>query len=253
MSLLGFKLLSSFIILAAAVIAGWIPYSKRIKTDTGYAALALPNGEALANGIFLGAAIIHMLPDASAQFVTAGFQYPIASFIAGIVFLLLVWFEHMGMKWRHQRSTPASLAILAVIMLSLHALLEGTALGVSISLGSAVFIAIAIVSHKWAEGFALAMELNKTILPWPGNIGYFLLFAFMTPLGILIGSSLVVGQSEWNGFTALLNALAAGTFLYLGTLHGFKWMLDEDACCNLRQFTWVIVGFFLMALTAVWG
>ena len=45
-----------------------------------------------------------------------------------------------------------------LIALSLHGLFEGTALGVQSKAKDAILIAVAILAHKWAEGFALGIS-----------------------------------------------------------------------------------------------
>ena len=47
-------------------------------------------------------------------------------------------------------------------------------------------------------------------------------------------------------------AASAGTFLYLGTLHGLSRAVMVQQCCNLKQYTFVIIGFSLMAIVAIW-
>ena len=81
--------------------------------------------------------------------------------------------------------------------------------------------------------------------------GVSLLFAIMTPIGVLFG--LFIQHVTQNSYSlAVFNALAAGTFLYIGTLHGLSRAVMVQRCCNLREFMLVIVGFALMATVALW-
>ncbi|WP_369622508.1 hypothetical protein, partial [Pseudoalteromonas distincta] len=82
--------LSIFIVI---LLAGWYPFRKRIKDDQH---IDLPIGETLATGVFLGAGLLHMLPDANSLFKKMGYNYPFAFIITGAVFLIFLWFEHLG-------------------------------------------------------------------------------------------------------------------------------------------------------------
>jgi hypothetical protein len=73
----------------------------------------------------------------------------------------------------------------------------------------------------------------------------------MTPLGILITSYVgtLIQNTSTQYVTAILNSLAAGTFLYLGAVH----IIGEPehiACrCGIIALT---AGMTLMAAVAIW-
>ncbi len=265
MSFLTLKLLTALAIFIVTLSAGWLPFIKRINMRTG---IDFPIGEALASGVFLGVGLLHMLSDASKGFSTAGYEYPFASLLAGAMFLFLLWLEHLGRDYyQHQHdhhshehdhehshacSRGKSFAVLALGMLSLHAFLESAALGLSTNFTIVLMLAIAILAHKWAESFALAIQLTKSTLSPKMGIVYFLLFALVAPIGIFLGgvASEKIEHLPLLGPTFL--ALAAGTFLYLGTLHGLSRAVMVQQCCNLKQYTFVIIGFSLMAIVAIW-
>lgn len=243
------KLLAAIAILLTASIAGYLPFHRKMKSATGY---DFSRGEALACGIFLGAGLIHMLGDANSGFHQQGFHYPLAFLIAGISFLVLLLMEHWGTEISaHEGKDARSLAWLAFIMLSIHAFVSGIALGTSVLLGTTLLMLVAILAHKWAAGFSLAVQLNKTNQRLRHNVVLFSLFAIMTPLGILLGDG-IASLPHHDGFIEpLFQAIAAGTFLYIGTLHGLKRSVMVERCCNLKDFSFVIIGFVLMALVAL--
>lgn len=245
------KIIFALIIFILTLIAGWIPFYKQSKTLSGH---EFPRGEALASGVFLGAGLIHMLGKASMSFTQMHIQYPLAFLLCGASFLVLLLLEHLGGEFRdHTDTTHISIAIVAIIMLSIHSLFAGTALGLSENLSTFIMIFIAIIAHKWAAGFSLAVQINKSQLSFKAGIMGFTIFAIMAPIGILLGDTALDFTESLSLLIPVFNALAAGTFLYIGTLHGLKRSVMVERCCNLREFSFVILGFTIMALIAIWG
>ena len=250
MELGSLKTLSIFLVLIVAVVAGWIPFKKKLNSLKGH---DFPRGEALASGIFLGAGLIHMLGDAADGFSKAGFDYPMAFLLCGISFLALLLLEHWGTEVKHHEGgSSTTIAVLATVMLAIHSLFAGAALGISQQTGAVVLILIAILAHKWAASFSLAIQINKSKLSFNTGLTCFIIFVLMTPLGILLGNGLIHSAIGGTLIKPVFLALAAGTFLYIGTLHGLKRSVMVERCCNLRDFSFVILGFALMAVVAIW-
>ena len=244
------KLFFALSILSVILVAGWYPFKKRLLNDGHF---DFPVGETLATGVFLGAALLHMLPESNDLFVKMGYHYPFAYIITGIVFLLFLWFEHLGKElYHHNDATHPAFAILAWLMLSVHSLVLGTALGFSHEYALIVMLFFAIITHKWAESLAIAVQLNKSSLRPAQSLIFFIIFALMTPLGIFIGWYFGQGVETNSLFDPILIATSAGTFLYLGTLHGLERCVMVERCCNLRDFSFVIIGFLLMASVAAY-
>lgn len=244
------KLIFALAIIIVILLAGWYPFKKR----HGAKHIDFPIGETLATGVFLGAALLHMLPDANKLFVEQGYLYPYAFIITGAVFLFFLWFEHLGKELYHHHhdTNHPAFAILAWAMLSIHSLMLGTALGLNHSNSMVIMLFLAIITHKWAESFAIAMQLNKSSLSRTHSIMFFLSFSMMTPVGIFIGWYFGRGIETHSVFDPILIAASAGTFLYLGTLHGLERCVMVERCCNLRDFSYVIIGFLLMASVAAY-
>lgn len=237
-------------IFAVILIAGWYPFKKKQRASGHF---DFPLGETLATGVFLGAAMMHMLPESSAMFTQLGYQYPYAFLIAGIVFLLFLWFEHLAKElYHHHDSNHPAFAILAWLMLSFHSLVLATALGFSRDYPVIVMLFLAIITHKWAESFAIAIQLSKSSLKMATSIFLFILFALMTPLGVFLGWFFDHGMQTNSIIDPILISLSAGTFLYLGTLHGLERCVMVERCCNLKHFSFVIIGFLLMAGVAAY-
>ena len=266
------KLFSAALIFAVIITAGWYPFKKRLKSGHHHHDFVI--GETLATGVFLGAALLHMLPEANQLFAKMGYHYPYAFIITGLVFLFFLWFEHLGTElYRQNKSshhdhnhnaqachtsvdenamTHPAFAILAWSMLSLHSLILGAALGLNHNSSIVIMLFLAIITHKWAESFAIAIQLNKSTLSVKKALMFFISFAFMTPAGIFIGWYFGTGVETKSLADPILMAASAGTFLYLGTLHGLEQCVMVERCCNLRDFSFVIIGFLLMASVAAY-
>lgn len=246
----GLKIFFGFLIFIVILLAGWYPFKKRLKDDQH---IDFPVGETLATGVFLGAALLHMLPEASNLFSQLGYSYPFAFIITGAVFLVFLWFEHLGKElYHHHDASHPAFAILAWAMLSVHSVMLGAALGLAHHNSMIIMLFLAIITHKWAESFAIAVQLNKSSMSTNKSMIFFFIFSLMTPIGIYFGWYFGHGIETNSIFDPILIAASAGTFLYLGTLHGLERCVMVERCCNLRDFSFVIIGFLLMASVAIY-
>jgi len=241
------KLFTIFIITILTLIAGAYPFYLRKKSSY----LNIPLATAFAQGIFLGAGLIHLLADSSDQFNHLGYSYPWAFLLAGMTFLLLKSFESFTLNLH-----PGKLcALLGTLMLSIHSLLEGAALGLSDNLLMLGIIFVAIMAHKWAAGFALSIQINQSTYGLKPRLFLFLIFALMTPLGIYLGAEISHYLKSNLLLEPIFNALAAGTFIYLGTSHGVHRIdgeLENTRKISLAYLLFLILGFAFMGLIAIW-
>lgn len=245
-----FKLVSVLIILSITLLSGFYPFFKKFTTKKSQ---SFPIAEALAAGVFLSVALIHMLGDASNQFYQLHYHYPFAFLLAGIMFLFLLLLEHIGREIVvHEGESSGTFAILATVMLSVHAFLMGAALGLSGTMSIAVLILFAIVAHKWAESFSLSIQINKSSFGFRSNVLLFSFFSLMTPIGIVLGTAATTTLNHYPLLEPIFSSLASGTFLYLGTLHGLENATLVKKCCDLKRFYFVLLGFAIMAVVAIW-
>ncbi|HHL0780799.1 TPA: ZIP family metal transporter [Legionella pneumophila] len=244
------KIIFAVSIFIVILIAGWYPFKKRLKDDKH---IDFPIGETLATGVFLGAALLHMLPESNTLFKEMGYNYPFAFIITGVVFLIFLWFEHLGKElYHHHDAEHPAFAILAWAMLSVHSLMLGAALGFTQYNSMIIMLFLAIITHKWAESLAIAIQLNKSSMSTRKSMVFFFFFSLMTPLGIYFGWYFGHGVETHSLFDPILIAASAGTFLYLGTLHGLERCVMVERCCNLSDFSFVIIGFLLMVSVAIY-
>ena len=249
MNINNFQIYILLVILLVTVLAGVFPFLKKAITPKGF---SFPIGEALANGIFLGAGLIHMLGNAASDFTELKVDYPFAFLISGLSVLFFLFLEHIGNSLsKTNKGNLAFIAIMSTVMLAIHSFFEGAALGISYEFSVALVIFIAIISHKWAASFALSICINKTNLRFSNRLILFTIFAIMTPIGILFGQ-LVQSYFTNPYINPVFTSIAAGTFIYMGTLHGLERSILIKECCDTKQYSFVIIGFLIMALVAIW-
>ena len=102
-----------------------------------------------------------------------------------------------------------------MLALSMHALFEGIALGLTKELNATINIMLALILHKPAAALSLGVSLSKNFVQKNElKKGVFLLFIFAmgTPIGIMIGMLL---QHSSDIVEVVFNSFAGGTFLYI--------------------------------------
>jgi len=251
-TLISYKALAALFIFL--VSAGTALYP--LKNKTRHQTHAMAAGEALASGIFLGAAFFHMLPDSIRLFskVYGSAAYPVPEAVAVFGFLLLLLLERLspGKSSASNNSIPTVVAVILII----HAVVEGTALGIGSTLSETVMLFIAILAHKGSESFALSIILIRHQIPTRRIMMTIIFFALMTPLGIGFGTVVNLLSIFQNGAlaAAMFNAFAAGTFLYISTLHHIHFHKHgrEDGQ-GLLEFISLVFGAVMMGVIALWA
>jgi zinc transporter 1/2/3 len=236
---------------------GYIPLfrQEKAKRKEGF-----PQGEAFTAGIFLALCLTLMLPSAFhlLQKAFPDLDYPIASLIAILVFLFLLSLEHITVHIRktlekegekkEESLAPASIPIIMTLMIAIPSFFLGTALGVS-SKSAAIFIFVAIITHKSSAAFALALKMVRSTLTRNQTFITFGVFAFSTPFGILFGADVHQYLSSHTMFIVkgVILSMAAGTFLYMSTIHEFRHAPLIANCGNRKGFLFMFFGFAVTA------
>lgn len=99
--------------------------------------------------------------------------------------------------------------------LSMHALFEGIALGLTKETSATINIMLALILHKPAAALSLGVSITKNFVEKnEEKKGIFLLtvFAAATPIGVMLGMAL---QHSSDIVEVVFNSMAGGTFLYI--------------------------------------
>ena len=221
MSPLAMKVFAALAILGVAVIGGMIPILVA-KQQASRRYLSL--GNALAGGIFLGVGFVHLLPEAD-EALRGVVDYPLAPLLAALGVGLLLLIDRVVLEGRNSLlgqdegpTRPPFYAFVLLIVLSVHSIIAGMALGIQPEAAAVLVVTLGILFHKGSAAFALIVTAHSA-----GSRALWqtlALFSVMTPLGIALGA--VAGQ-VFEGRAALIfegsfNALAAGTFIYVAVM-----------------------------------
>lgn len=248
-----FKLIAAFLVLLAGVGGG--AFARQIlkgKTTHNVAALA----NTFAGGVFLGAAFLHMLPDAIGNFNIwfKHFNYPLfALTTAGGFLVVLLLDKVLGPALASEKNKGAFYPYILMGTLSVHSIITGMALGLEDAFISAGAILFAILAHKSTAAMALGVSFRRENTPVILARNLQLLFYTTTPLGILLGTwwaAAIEGPGEGK-FEGIFDALAAGTFFYIAVMD----IISEEfagAARRMPRFCMTLIGFTIMAIVAIW-
>lgn len=251
MTLIIYKAIAAVLIFLTSLVTVIYPLKKKSVLNHPE---SVELGEALASGIFLGAAFFHMLPDAIKAFshLYGTMSYPIPEMICIGGFILYLFLERLSLV--HGRSKHSIPYILAMI-LTIHAIIEGAALGIGATFSQTIMLFIAILAHKGSESFALCVTMLRHELPFRRIVFVIIFFAFMTPLGISLGAAVnqVAYARQGELTAAIFNAFAAGTFLYISTLHHIRFHQHTEETQGLQEFACLVSGLTMMGIIAIWA
>jgi len=256
MEILWFKILSLLVIFAAGLFAGITPTRMRV-SQQGKRQLTL--GHAFSGGVFLGAGLLHMLPDAWENFkaFAGDIDFPFPALICGVGFLLVLLLEKAGLGGGKDVGTMSKgrrvYPFVLCVILSVHSIIAGASLGLEATLASSIAIFIAIIAHKGAAAFALGVSLRESDFPTSRHVAIICLFSVMTPFGVILGTVL---STVFSGnldaiFEGSFDAFAAGTFLYVAVIDIIQEVFEQPHD-RWRKSLLIMCGFGLMALIAIW-
>jgi solute carrier family 39 (zinc transporter), member 1/2/3 len=155
--LIYYKIAAAIFIFLVTVIAVFYPFKIRKHPHLHH---LLDFADAFASGVFLGAALFHMLPEATGQLqlLFPELHYPLAGLLCVSGFLLLLFLERLSVsKSKNYSTIPYVLGVIIII----HSLIEGAVLGINTEFSALSIIFMAVIAHKGSESFALSVTLSR--------------------------------------------------------------------------------------------
>jgi zinc transporter 1/2/3 len=233
-------------------------------------------GDTFAGGVLGGAGLVHLLSGGADGFreLAPGLVYPLAFVLAGVGFLLILLIEgviaadpdpgqsplHCGSRGASHEIGPGSQSaewqpesFILLLVLSVHSIILGLALGAQKSITGALAIFIAIMAHKAMAGFALGVNYRRTGASLQRTVPVAAFFSSMTPVGILMGTGIyaLISPGGQQLFEAIFSSVGAGTFLYIATLDIIRTEFELPGD-NWQKWLLAAGGFSIMSMLAVW-
>lgn len=237
----------SLIYSVMAMAAGWagaaLPlYLSRGRKDSRYLRLFISLGA----GVLLGAAFLHLIPDAIESTGKAMGFWLLGGFLF-LFFLEMFTFSH---PCEEDHCDYHKIGWVAAMGLGLHNLANGVALGSALSipaLGLIVFVAT--ISHKAPEFFSLSSLLmagKRSRLQVALFVG---LVSLMIPVGAVLSQMFLFERASSVVGAAL--AFSAGTFIHIAIVDLAPEIHQAKHWRNYH-FAAFIVGLALMGLATRW-
>lgn len=207
--------------------------------------------ESLIAGIFFGVGLLHMLHSAITHISDFSplIDYPLAVLLCALGFFVLLFLERAARSFSNYDRVFAML----LILMSLHALLAGIALGIESQLAVAGILFFAILIHKLSAGYILGIDLRQTTRKRASVHLSLVLFALMSPIGIAVGLMLFRTYRGTHGLLleGVFDALVAGTFLYLA-MHSAFIRYSKIKPRLIQNAIMLVLGFLFVAVATWW-
>ncbi|XP_056401483.1 zinc transporter ZIP1 isoform X1 [Hyla sarda] len=224
-------------------------------------------------GVFLATCLLDLLPNYLSGINDAlirlniTLQFPLQEFILAMGFFLVLVLEQIVLSYQEPagwteethsllgtdsriphpeqphvhvdvNAHSAVRAVVLVLSLSLHSVLEGLAVGLLQESGKVLETCLALLIHKCIVSFSLTLKLAQGRLRPRAILSCLLLFAFMTPLGIGLGIVSTENADPLHQLTrSVLEGIATGTFLYITFLE----ILPHELTASDQRIVKVIV------------
>lgn len=204
-------------------------------------------------------------------------EFPLPELVLALGFLLVLVVEHVVLDCSEQQGDESAIPLLPggeatagsgaphchpgdkdrspspfrylvlLLGLSLHSVFEGLAVGLRDTQAEVLHLTAAILLHKSAVAFSLALLLFQSHRPLGRLVASVATFVLMTPLGLGLGMAVTEGAGAGGGmYRSVLGAVAAGTFTYITFLEILPQELNLSGS-RLPKVLAVLLGFSGMA------
>ncbi|XP_029646476.1 zinc transporter ZIP3-like [Octopus sinensis] len=155
---------------------------------------------------------------------------------------------HNHVHFSNEEKESSLRSVLLLLALSLHTIFDGLTVGLEKTVNNVWSMFTAVIIHKILIGFTLGLQMFENA-QWSVRRTIFLMFIFsvISPIGIVIGiliEDLNVQSVSEHFVSALLKALATGTFMYVTFFEILGREISHDA--TPLQILFAIIGFGMM-------
>uniref|UniRef100_A0A0L8FVS5 Uncharacterized protein n=2 Tax=Octopus bimaculoides TaxID=37653 RepID=A0A0L8FVS5_OCTBM len=155
---------------------------------------------------------------------------------------------HNHVHFSNEEKESSLRSVLLLLALSLHTIFDGLTVGLEKTVNNIWAMFTAVIIHKILIGFTLGLQMFENA-QWSvrRTIFLMLIFSLISPIGIVIGiliEDLNVESVTEHFVSALLKALATGTFMYVTFFEILGREISHDA--TPLQILFAIIGFGMM-------
>ena len=133
-----------------------------------------------------------------------------------------------------------------LIALSMHAIFEGIALGLTRETNAMINLMLGLILHKPPAAISMGVSISKNFVAkneMKKGVMLLVIFASGTPVGVLIGMAL---QHSSDMIEIVFNSFAGGTFLYIAAS---EVIVEEFSFPDRNK--WVQYAVFLAGMTMI--
>lgn len=236
MNIWQYAVLSTILLLSGAAIAAYLFKNPNRNV--------LNNLLSLSGAFLFGVLILELMPDV----FTVGTRLPGLFFILGFFLQTGMDYWTSGIEHGHihvPKSPKPAFMISLFIGLGIHAIMDGLPFaGVGDPLHSHDTVFMAILLHKFVEGFTIFIVLGMMSFPVPKTWWYIVLFSLITPLGMLVFDSI---PSLHTYFHYVL-AFAGGSLLHVSVTILFEAENIHHHGMPVRKLVSILIGLALAVL-----
>lgn len=200
--------IAAFFHLSVILIVGLVPLTWKLQGQVFDALLSF------GAGVLLSAAFLHMMPTAIESLGESTGLY----ILGGYVLMLVLEKFTMAHPCGEEACPNHRVGYTALLGLSIHSIISGIALGVSLGEAEHITVSMALLAavlvHKVPETLALTGLLAGSGWQRPKIIVALVLFSLMGPVGIGIGNFF---NFRGHHLMSVAMAFSAGTFLYIAS------------------------------------
>ena len=235
------------IMFVAVAVFGYVPLG------LGLSSVRLKQFTAIGAGILIGSAFLVIIPE-GLEILEDHVEHTMIGLVILCGFALMLLLETFGLPHAvHHDEDKDLLGLSATIGLIVHAVVDGLAVGASVSSSTetGLIVFAAVLLHKGPAAFGLSSFLQHIQIDRAKSQMYLLLFALSSPVvAILSFFALKDTSLATDDNLGLALMFSAGTFIYVATVDVLPEVHNHDHE-NESPTLFVILGMVLVFLTTL--